>query len=188
MKIGVLALQGDFREHITILRKLNVNSTEIRKPEEMNDIDGLIIPGGESTAISSFLKKTKLNKEIIKKNKNGMCIYGTCAGAIILAREIKGQKNSSLGLADIAIKRNDYGRQIESFETELSIKEIGKFNGIFIRAPAITKCNNNCEILAEFDDKPVMLKEDKILITTFHPELTKDTRIHRYFLDMVKNS
>lgn len=187
MKIGVLALQGDFKEHIKILRKCDVDVVEVRMPYDLSGIEGLIIPGGESTTIGILMKRTKLDKEIKDKHKNGMPIYGTCAGAILLAKEIVGSKQLKLGLADISIKRNNYGRQIESFEADLSIKEIGDFKGIFIRAPVITRYNNGCEIMAEFQNSPVMLKENNILISTFHPELTNDTRVHRYFLNMVEN-
>ena len=187
MKIGVLALQGDFKEHIEILNKLDVNAIEVRMPYDLSGIDGLIIPGGESTTIGLLMKRTSLDKEIKNKHSNGMPIYGTCAGAILLAKEIIGSKQFKLGLIDMSIKRNCYGRQIDSFEVNLSIKDIGDFKGIFIRAPVITRYNNGCEVMAEFQHNPVMVKENNILISTFHPELTGDTRIHRYFLDMVNN-
>lgn len=185
MKIGILALQGDVREHINILRNLNSEAVKVKMPEDMEDIDALIIPGGESTAIGMLIKKYSLGERIKEKHSQGMPIYGTCAGAILLAKEVLGSKINSLKLADISIERNAYGRQLDSFETELSIKDIGNFKGIFIRAPVIKK-HNGVEILAEHNETPVMIKQDNILITTFHPELTNDARVHKYFLDMAK--
>ena len=184
MKIGILALQGDVREHARILVKLGAEPIEVKLPQDMEDLDALIMPGGESTTIGMLMRKYKLDSKIKEKHKQGMPIYGTCAGAILLAKDIIGYKQPKLGLADISIKRNEYGRQIESFETELSIKDIGSFNGIFIRAPTIKSFYNGVQTLSEHKNSPVMIKQDNLLITTFHPELTNDTRIHEYFLDM----
>jgi 5'-phosphate synthase pdxT subunit len=186
MKVGILALQGDVREHMSILRKLNAEPIKVKSKEDLTDIDALIIPGGESTTISLLMKKYKLDTAIKEKHKLGMPIYGTCAGAIVLAKNIIDSKQPKLALADISIKRNDYGRQINSFETELSIKDIGEFKGIFIRAPTIKRFYNGVQTLAEHKNNPVMIKQDKILITTFHPELTDDTRVHAYFLNMAQ--
>jgi len=186
MKIGILALQGDVREHKKILNKLNVNSIDVKLPEDLKDIDGLIIPGGESTTIIKLMKEYSLDKRIIERYNDGMSIYGTCAGAIILAKNIVNSKQPKLGLADISIKRNVYGRQIDSFESELSIKDIGDFKGIFIRAPVIKNIYNGAEVLAEHQSHPVMVRQKNLLITTFHPELSDDTRVHEYFLGMVK--
>jgi 5'-phosphate synthase pdxT subunit len=184
MKIGILALQGDVREHARILVKLGAEPIEVKLPQDLEDLDALIIPGGESTTIGMLMRKYKLDSKIKEKHKQGMPIYGTCAGAILLAKDIIGDKQPKLGLADISIKRNEYGRQIESFETELSIKDIGSFNGVFIRAPTIKSFYNGVQTLSEYKNSPVMIRQDNILITTFHPELTKDTRIHEYFLNM----
>lgn len=185
MKVGILALQGDVREHARILIRLGAEPLDVKSPEGLTDIDALIIPGGESTTISLLMKRYGLDTAIKEKHKSGMPIYGTCAGAIVLAKEIIGAaKQPRLGLADISIKRNDYGRQIDSFEAELSIKDIGIFNGIFIRAPTIKSFYNGVQTLAEHKNSPVMIKQDNLLITTFHPELTDDTRIHEYFLEM----
>ena len=186
MKVGILALQGDVREHKKVLIKLGADPVEVKLPRDLEDLDALIIPGGESTTIGMLMKKYKLDSKIKQKHKQGMPIYGTCAGAIVLAKEIIGSKQPKLALADISIKRNDYGRQIESFETELSIKDIGDFKGIFIRSPIINRFSNGVETLSEHKNNPVMIKQDNILITTFHPELTNDTRIHEYFLGMAK--
>jgi len=187
MKVGILALQGDVREHAKILMKLDAEPVKVKSPEDLTDIDALIIPGGESTTIGLLLKKYKLDIAIKEKHKHGMPIYGTCAGAIILAKEIIGSnKQPKLNLADISIKRNDYGRQIDSFEAELSIKDIGNFNGVFIRAPIIKSFYNGIEVLSEHKNSPVMVRQHNLLLTTFHPELTNDTRVHEYFLNMAK--
>jgi len=186
MKVGILALQGDVREHKKILTRLDVASMEVKLPQDLEDLDALIIPGGESTTISMLMKKYKLDTKIKQKHKHGMPIFGTCAGAIVLAKEIIGSEQPVLGLAEISIKRNDYGGQIESFEADLSIKDIGEFKGIFIRSPVIKSFYNGAEIFSEHKNNPVMIRQDNLLITTFHPELTNDTRIHEYFLGMVQ--
>jgi len=186
MKVGILALQGDVREHIRILRKLGVKPVKVTLPEHLPHIDALIIPGGESTTISLLMKKYKLDKAIKEKHKEGLPIYGTCAGAILLAKDILDNKQLELGLADISIERNAYGRQLDSFETNLRINNIGDFKGIFIRAPVIKRLYNGAEIMAEHNKNPVTVKQNSILITTFPPELTNDVRIHEYFLNMAK--
>ena len=186
MKVGILALQGDVREHANILSKLGAEPVKVKSPEDLIDIDALIIPGGESTTIGMLMKKYKLDKAIKEKHKQGMSIYGACAGAIILAKDVIGSKQPKLNLADISIKRNDYGRQIDSFEAELIIKDVGNFNGVFIRAPVIKSFYNGIEVLSEHKNNPVMIRQHNILITTFHPELTNDTRVHDYFLNMAK--
>ena len=184
MKVGILALQGDVREHKRILIKLNAEPIEVKLPQDLEDLDALIIPGGESTTIGMLMKKYKLDSKIKQKHKQGMPIYGTCAGAIVLAKDIIDDNQPKLGLVDISIKRNDYGGQIESFEADLSIKNIGEFKGVFIRAPTIKSFYNGVETLSEHKNSPVMVRQNDILITTFHPELTNDTRIHEYFLNM----
>ncbi len=186
MKVGILALQGDVREHSNILKKLGAEPVKVKSSEDLTDIDALIIPGGESTTIGMMIMKYKLDKAIKEKYNQGMAIYGSCAGAIVLAKSIIGEKQPKLGLADISIKRNDYGRQIDSFEAMLSIKNIGDFNGVFIRAPIIKNFYNGVEILSEHKNSPVMIRQHNLLITTFHPELTNDTRVHEYFLNMAK--
>ena len=186
MKVGILALQGDVREHIEILRKLNAESVKVKLPEDLEDIDALIIPGGESTTIGMLIKKYNLDTKIREKYAKGMPIYGTCAGAILLAKNIKNSRQPKLSLIDIEIERNAYGRQAESFEAELNIKKIGKFKGIFIRAPIVKTVYDGAEILAEHNNFPVMIKQDNILITTFHPELANDARVHKLFMEMAK--
>lgn len=187
MKIGVLALQGSFREHIGMLKKCDVESVSVKSPEDLRDLNGLIIPGGESTAIGNLMQRGHLDMEIIKRNRLGMAVYGTCAGAIILSKSIAGSQQPRLNLLDISVKRNDYGRQADSFEANLDIEKIGKFRGIFIRAPVIEKVNNGVKVLSKFNNNPILVQKNNVLASTFHPELTDDTRVHEYFVEIVKN-
>lgn len=186
MRVGVLALQGDFREHLATLKKLGVESCEVRTVEELEKVDGLIIPGGESTTIANLLERSGLFSEIKERGRNGLPIYGTCAGAILLAKEIINDSKSYLGLIDIAVRRNAYGRQIDSFEADLNIKNIGPFHAVFIRAPIIERVGPKVEILAAHDSVPVMAQQENILVSSFHPELTNDLRIHEYFLKLIE--
>ena len=185
--IGVLALQGDFKEHISMLKKCNVNAAEVRLPEDLKNCEGLIIPGGESTTMGNLMQRHGLDSEIIRKHGHGMAVYGTCAGAILLAKDVCGGSQPRLSLLGISIKRNDYGRQIDSFESELIINKIGKFNGIFIRAPVIEKIDGGIKVLSKLNSKPVLIRHGNILASTFHPELTNDKRVHEYFVGMVAN-
>tara|TARA_Y100000310_G_C20703935_1_gene832874 strand:+ start:11014 stop:11571 length:558 start_codon:yes stop_codon:yes gene_type:complete len=185
MLIGVLALQGDFFEHIQILKSMKIKSIEVRNKSDLEKCSALIIPGGESTTIGKLLKISGLDKEIKKRAKKGMPIYGTCAGAIVLAKKVLNEKEfSPLGLIDVEIKRNAYGRQVDSFEAEINIKGVGRLNGVFIRAPVISKVGK-AEILAKFDGKPVLVKQGNILIGTFHPETEKETVLHDLLIQMI---
>ena len=187
MNVGILSLQGSIVEHSRAVEMLGHNPVKVKLPYHLENIKALIIPGGESTTIAKLIQHYKLDKAIINKNKEGMPIYGTCAGAILLAKEVIDNKTPTLNLLDISIKRNDYGRQIDSFETDLHIKNFSKpFHAIFIRAPAIQSYNSGSEVLAEFNNHPVMLRQNNILVTTFHPELTNDLRVHKYFVEMIK--
>ncbi len=189
MSIGILALQGAFREQSEAVLRCGFKTKEVRKPEDLEDIQGLIVPGGESTTIGKLLTDYKLCKPLIKKIKEGMPVFGICAGMVILAEEIAGQDKAWLGLMKIKVVRNAYGRQIESFETDIEIPALGKppFHAVFIRAPQVEKIGKNVEVMAVFQGRPVMVRQDNLLATSFHPEITKDDRIHRFFLDMVKN-
>lgn len=189
MRIGVLALQGAVKQHMDMLKRCNVTPIEVKLPKDMDNIYGLIIPGGESTTMIKLMKKYGFDKEIKKKYELGIPIYGTCAGAIVLAKDVIGNKKSGLGLIDLSIKRNEYGRQSNSFETSLDIEGFNKpFKGIFIRAPVVNAVYNGAKIMSRFKDDPVLLRQDNVLISTFHPELTNDLRIHKYFVDMVEKS
>ncbi len=186
MIIGVLALQGDFVDHIKALNKCKVEAKEVRLPEDIEDISGLIIPGGESTTIGKLMVEYKLDKAIKERYNKGMAIFGTCAGTIVMAKDIIGSNQARLGLLDISIARNDYGRQIDSFEAEIRVKDIGKINGVFIRAPVIKKIEKQVEILARYSHNPVLVRQDKILAATFHPEMTESNKVHEYFVNMAK--
>ncbi len=188
MKIGVLASQGAFVEHINILNKLGVESLPVRLPRELAGLDGLIIPGGESTTISKLMKDYNLLGEIKKLAENGLPVLGTCAGMILLAKEIPDSHVEPLGLIDIKVRRNAFGRQVDSFETELDIPVLGEkpFPAVFIRAPVIERSNSNVDVLARLEDgTAVAARQNKLLVASFHPELTDDLRFHRYFLDIV---
>ena len=188
MKIGVLALQGSVEEHVKALDKLKVETVLVKLPRDLDNVSGLIIPGGESTTIGKLMKQYGLDKAIKRRHKEGMPIYGTCAGAILLAKEIIGSKQPKLGMMDISVKRNEYGRQVDSFEAELDIFDDKPFRGVFIRAPVIDQLHDGCKVLGSFEDKPVFVEQRNLLVSTFHPELTNDLRVHKYFLDMVEKS
>jgi 5'-phosphate synthase pdxT subunit len=188
MKIGVLALQGAFREHCWMMEACGAEAAEIRKPDQLEDIQGLIIPGGESTTIGKLLIDWGLMAKIQKRAAQGMAIYGTCAGMILLAKDIIGSDQPRLGLMDTRVQRNAYGRQCESFEADLFVKEFGEepVRAVFIRAPYIEQAGPEVQVLAEVEGKIVIARQAKFLATAFHPELTNDKRIHQYFLQMIQ--
>ena len=188
MRIGVLAVQGAFAEHIAILRKLKAEALPVRLPSELVSLDGLIIPGGESTAISQLMRDYDLSDKIKKLAESGLPILGTCAGLIILAKTLSDASVPTLGLMDVTVRRNAFGRQRESFEAELNIPALGgkPFPGVFIRAPIIEQANGNASVLTRLDDSTIVAaQQEKLVATAFHPELTDDLRFHRYFLDIV---
>jgi len=188
MRIGVLASQGAFAEHIAKLRELGVEAVPIRLPSELEGLDGLIIPGGESTSIGRLMRDYKLTEAIKDRAKSGMPVFGTCAGMILLARQSSDARFEVLGLMDIVVRRNAFGRQLESFEAELSVPVLGEkpFHGVFIRAPFIENVNGRVEILARLDDGTIVaVREGNLLALAFHPELTDDLRFHQYFIDIV---
>jgi len=188
MRIGVLAVQGAFAEHIAILHKLEVEALPVRLPSEIKGLDGLIIPGGESTSITRLMLDYNLVSEIKDLAKNSLPIFGTCAGMILLAKEILEPNVEPLGLMDITVKRNAFGRQKDSFEAELHIPVLGEkpFPAIFIRAPVIKQANNMVEILTRLNNGNIAAaRQGNLLASTFHPELTDDLRFHQYFLSIV---
>lgn len=188
MRIGVLALQGAFIEHRHTLEKLGVRSFEIRQKSDLaTDMDGVIIPGGESTVIGKLLGELGMTDELRDDIRNGLPVFGTCAGLILLARKIDNDPHVYLGTMDITTKRNAYGRQLGSFAAEAEFKGIGRIPTVFIRAPYITETGAKAEALCSVDGKIVAARQDNQLVTAFHPELTDDTRVHAYFLDMIKN-
>lgn len=177
MKIGILAVQGDFREHAAVLRRLGVEPVEVRKPEQLEDVDGLVIPGGESTAITRLIRIYGLEEALRRFERP---VFGTCAGMILLDRD-------HLGLADVRVRRNAYGRQVSSFEADLQLPDGGApLRGVFIRAPRVEDVGEDVQVLAELDGEPVLLRDGRYLIASFHPELTGDTRVHELFLDLVR--
>ncbi|MCK4778139.1 MAG: pyridoxal 5'-phosphate synthase glutaminase subunit PdxT [Actinomycetia bacterium] len=187
MVVGVLALQGDIREHLLMLKDLKTKTLEVRLKEDLKEIDGLIIPGGESTTIGKLLKKYSLLKKIREMDKDGLPIYGTCAGMVLLAGKTSGFNQISLEIMDITVKRNAFGRQRESFEADIDIKTLkNPFHAIFIRAPVIEKAGKNVVVLAKFNKNIIMAKEGNLLVTSFHPELSGDLRVHKIFLSMIK--
>ena len=186
-KIGVLAIQGDFREHGLMLDSIGQNWDEIRLPDQLNDLDGLIIPGGESTTIVQLIDTYNLRIPIQRLASNGLAIWGTCAGMIVVAKTLSDKKPVPLGLMDIAVSRNAFGRQIDSFETTVSVTGIKgePIHAVFIRAPQILNTGPNVDILSTLENgTPVTVRENKILATSFHPELTEDTRMHELFVSI----
>ena len=194
MKIGVLALQGAFAEHIKMLEKLGIESFEIRKKSDLsnainnNDVDGLIIPGGESTVIGKLLYDLDLFDDIKKLVLKGLPVFGTCAGLILLAKEIENDNRTYLGAMDIKVRRNAYGRQLGSFFTESEFKGLGVIPMTFIRAPYISSVGKKVEILSEVDGNIVAAKENNILVTSYHPELNDDLKVHEFFIEMCKKA
>ena len=184
-KVGVLALQGDFAEHIQTLEGMGAEAVEVRLAEELRKVDALIIPGGESTTIARLMEVFGLTQEIKGLVREGMPTWGTCAGMIVLAREITEDRPRPLGLIDIQVRRNAFGRQVDSFEADISVPVLGEqpFRAVFIRAPAIEGIGPGVKPLAHLNGhKVVAAQEGHVLVTSFHPELTKDPRFHSYFL------
>jgi len=191
MRIGVLALQGAFIEHINVLRRLGVEALPVRLPDELNGLDGLIIPGGESTTALNLMHSFNLFEPLKELAQAGLPILGTCAGIICLAKKVSNSINHdmpTLAVMDITVRRNAFGRQVDSFETELEMPALGgePFPAVFIRAPIIESAEPPVEILARLPDGTIVAaRQGKLLVTAFHPELSHDLRIHRYFLEIV---
>lgn len=186
MKIGVLALQGDFIEHEQMLNRLGVEVVEVRLPRDLDGLDGIIMPGGESTTFAKLAVRFDLVEPLRQFAKQGKAVWGTCAGLIFLAKDI-GRNQPTLGLMDIKVKRNAFGRQVDSFTTDLNLPVIndGPFPGVFIRAPIIESIGADVQTLCQLEDGTIVAaRQDNLLATSFHPELTQDTRVHAYFLSM----
>ena len=190
MKIGILALQGAFEEHAKVLEKLGVVSVEIRNLDDFqqhqSDLVGLILPGGESTTMGKLLRDQQMLLPIREAILSGLPVFGTCAGLILLAKEITSQEESHLATMDIVAERNAYGRQLGSFYTEAECKGVGQIFMTFIRGPIISSVGEGVEVLATVDDQIVAAQEKNMLVTSFHPELTDDVRLHQYFINMCK--
>jgi len=193
LEVGVLAIQGDFAEHIATLESLGVEAREIRLPHQLETIGGLIIPGGESTTLSRLMTLYDLRDPIAAMAAQGKALWGTCAGMIMMAQEITEEDPVPLGIMDIGVHRNAYGRQVDSFELDLPITGFAgpdssqvSFHCVFIRAPMINRLGDGVNVLASLPDgEPVAVQQGKVMATSFHPELTNDTRFHAHFLDLV---
>ncbi len=189
MKIGVLALQGAFYEHEKCMERLGATTVEIRRLSQFtDDLDGLILPGGESTVMGKLLLEEELKEPVKKAIEKGLPVFGTCAGMILLAKKISGDDTVHLGVLDAVVKRNAYGRQLASFQTVADFKGVGKIPMTFIRAPYFESVGDGVEVLSVVDGNIVAVRQNNILATAFHPELTGDLRVHEYFFDMVKSS
>ncbi|HEX2154431.1 MAG TPA: pyridoxal 5'-phosphate synthase glutaminase subunit PdxT [Acidimicrobiia bacterium] len=188
-RVGVLALQGDVREHLRATEALGAEASALKTPEALTDIDGVIIPGGESTTIGKLAERFGLLEPLRRRIDDGMAVFGTCAGLIFLAGSVTEGTQPLLGALDIVVQRNAFGRQNDSFEADLDVEGLEEpFHAVFIRAPWVEKTGAAVEVLARVGDHPVMVRQDRILATSFHPELTADDRIHRIFLDLVESN
>ena len=186
-KIGVLALQGAFREHINMIKTIGHEAVEIRKAEQLNDIDGIILPGGESTAMGKLLDDFKIKDVLIDRINNGLPVWGTCAGMILLSTELDGDEAGHLKVMDIKVKRNAYGAQLDSFVSKEVIKEVSdkQIPMVFIRAPYIVDVSESVDLIHKVDGNIVAARQRNMLATSFHPELTDDTTFHEYFISMI---
>jgi 5'-phosphate synthase pdxT subunit len=188
-RIGVLALQGDFAEHIEIFQRLGIAAQEVRHPQELVGLDGLVIPGGESTTVARLISEFALLEPLRERAQNGFPIWGTCAGMIVLAQRVSELSWPTLDALTITVQRNAFGRQVDSFETDLDVPALGQqaFHAVFIRAPIVEEVGDGVEVLAKLENgKAVAVRQANALATAFHPELTEDDRFHRYFVDMVR--
>ncbi len=187
--VGVLGLQGDFAEHLRTLREMGADAVDVRRPAQLDEVDALIIPGGESTTIGKLAERYDILPKLKERVAEGMPVWGTCAGAIFIAKDVPGHPHPIAGLMDISVERNAFGRQLDSFEADLEVKGMpGKpYHAVFIRAPKITPMGKDVETLATLADGTVVAaRQGNLLATSFHPELTRDDRFHRYFLSFGK--
>jgi pyridoxal 5'-phosphate synthase pdxT subunit len=185
MKVGVLALQGDFREHAAVLAELGASPVEVRTPEELERVDALVIPGGESTTIGKLARSAALVEPIVERARAGMPMLGTCAGMIVMAARVEGGE-PLLPLVDITVRRNAYGRQVDSFEADIDVDGVDHpVRAVFIRAPAVEDIGAGVTVLAEHEGRPVVLEQGSLVVASFHPELVGETRLHEYVLRKV---
>ena len=190
MKVGVLALQGAFREHREVLDALGVATVEVRVPEHLSGIDALVLPGGESTTMTRLLETSGLRGPLVDRLRDGLPAFGTCAGLILLAAEVRDGRADQvpLGALDVTVRRNGYGRQRDSFETVLTVTGLtgAGFPGVFIRAPVVERVGPDVEVLAAQDDRPVLVRQGAVWASTFHPELSGDLRVHQQFVQAIR--
>ena len=185
MKVGVLGLQGDVREHLRALDSVGCASAVVKRADELADVDALIIPGGESTTIGKLLERFELLEPLRERIEEGMPAFGTCAGLILLAREVNGDQDHShrLGSLDVAVRRNAYGRQVDSFEADLDVRGLEEpVRAVFIRAPVIERVGDSVEVLASVEGSPVLVRQGSLLASSFHPEIAGDDRVHQVFV------
>ncbi len=184
--VGVVAIQGDFEKHIQALERCHIPdliTREVRVPEELTDVERVIIPGGESTAVGMLMERFGLGQALQEKSKEGMPIWGTCMGMILMAAKVEGRDQYSLNLLDITVRRNAFGAQVHSFEDQVEMEGLDEpVTGVFIRAPIVTECRGEAKPIASYDGKVVAVRQGNLLGTSFHPELTEDTRLHQWFL------
>jgi 5'-phosphate synthase pdxT subunit len=187
MKIGILALQGAVREHRNLLRRMGVETVDVLNPEDLDGIDGLILPGGESTTVGKLLVRYNLLNPIVEQGNKGLPIFGVCTGLILLSKHINKSEQYRLGLMDTYVERNAFGRQLASFEADMCIPVLGEvpFHTIFIRAPYINNVGDNVKVLLSYQDKVLFAEQDNFIAAAFHPELTDDIRVHEYFLNKI---
>jgi len=189
MKVGVLALQGDVREHLRALGDAGATGVVVKRLEQLDSVDALVMPGGESTTIGKLLDRYGLVEPLKERVRSGMPLYGTCAGAILMADEVVGRQDAPhrLGVMDIAVRRNGYGRQLDSFEADVDVEGLdATFRAVFIRAPLIERVGDAVEVLAGLDGHPVLVRQGPLLASTFHPEITPDARVHALFVKLVE--
>jgi 5'-phosphate synthase pdxT subunit len=184
VKVGVLGLQGDVREHVRALEAASATAVVVKRPEELQSVDALVLPGGESSTIGKLLNRFRLLEPVAERARAGMPLYGTCAGMILMARRITGDHAAPLrlDLMDVTVRRNAYGRQADSFETDVRIGEIEGFRAVFIRAPLVEEVGEGVEVLGEHDGHPVIVRQGHLLASSFHPEMTGDPRVHELFV------
>ncbi len=188
MQVGVLALQGAFAAHSECLTSIGVQSVEVRTPEQLSSVDALLMPGGESSTMSQLLESSGLFDPIAARIADGMPVFGTCAGMILLASEILDGRSDqrSFSAIDISVRRNAFGRQVDSFEATIN-SSVGDFHGIFIRAPRIERIGEEVEVLGSINNEPVLVRQGNVLAASFHPELSNDARLHEYFVSLTAN-
>jgi pyridoxal 5'-phosphate synthase pdxT subunit len=191
LKIGILGLQGDVREHAHALDRAGATPVIVRRPDEIASVDGVVLPGGESTTIGKLLDRFELLEPLRTIARAGMPLYGTCAGMILMATEIEGPQAAPhrLGVMDIAVRRNAYGRQVDSFEADLDVAGLdAPLRAAFIRAPVVERVGTEIEVLAALDDRPVLVRQRHLLASSFHPEMTGDVRVHELFVDLARDA
>jgi len=188
VKVGILALQGDVSEHAQVLTDLGADAVEVRTPQQLPAVDALVLPGGESTTMSKLLESSGLFDVVAARLAEGMPAFGTCAGMILLASEVLDGRpdQRSFGVIDLAVRRNAFGSQVDSFEAELDVDGVGRVPAVFIRAPYVERAGESVEVLARVDDHPVLCRQGSVLVAAFHPELSGDLRLHELFLREVK--